>query len=1082
MKSLRFVLILISSFCFAQQKPYISSLDKTSAAPGETIIISGTGFTSGNMQVNFGAGVGTIKSSTATTIEVTVPTSATFGPIVVLDKSTGKSGVSYQSFTPKFYGDGFDPTAVALQVDTPTNMQYSYDLCACDLDLDGLADIAVANNTGSSVSIFKNNSTKTSVSFARTNILNNINTVSTECGDLNGDGKPEIVFTTETATNEFHYFIFKNTSTPGTLSFDRFEFSIPKASNGDNRKPRKFKIIDIDQDGLNDLVIGNETDNTLLIYRNKSTIGGNPTFDNAILFNVTNAANVSAIDVDDLNNDGYPEIVALAYTNAQETMHIIRNLSSSGNIKLEYALSLGGPAARVNIEIADLDGDNFKEIITNSLVDDEISIFHNQTTQGGTLAFSTAATDVSANNPWGLSTGDVDGDGMVDIIAASRSNSIIVLENTSSIGNIKFTAKTIATTRDNRNVEVVDINNDGKPDFAFINNSESTAFGNLSVILNRNCVKPSILEKNITFCTGSPFELNATKSAGATFTWSVQSGDATINNNGTDKTSITVNSGTSVSIKVTLVSADGTCTTSDVATYTLTGGTPPAAPAISSNKTNPICAGTSFTLTAPTGFDEYYWKLPNGTETTLTTNTFTVNSPDAMDGGIYQLRTQKTGSCYSEPGNIKVEISEPPIVAIENANENVFCETQSVNLAVPSLAGFTYQWNRDGSPIALQTGTTYTTNESGKYSITVTSTASGCKNTGPDLTITAVKLPVSNFTSVTEICQNVATPFTASSTGESGFTLTYVWDFGDGNSGTGNLINHSFNTAKNYSVKLTTNYAGLSVCSSEKTGTIKVSAPPSITISTPEGTEKCPTDSLRLEVPQGEKSYSWSNGSTTYFTYAKTKDKSDFEIINIDLVTTIGCEASASQSIQNFSNSRIHISSGDPEVKVVNDTLKLLSGMYTAWLKGTNGKTYSWTPSDILDVATGEFVKAFPKKQFTTITVAGEDALHGCESEASIIIETPGVLPRKSFSPNGDGLGFDCWEILNTDNLDGCTVYIFDQRGAKLLEVQSPFEDNCVWNGNINNSSSPAPEGVYYFVMKCDNSLYNRSGTILLGR
>lgn len=1078
------IFICLSVVVFAQQKPYISNLDKTSGAPGETLIISGTGFNAGNMQVNFGAGVATIINSTSTTIEVTIPTSATYGPVTVLDKSSGKSGISLQNFSPKFYGDGFDAAAMAAPNNIATGSQYSYDLCACDLDLDGLVDVAIANNTATNINVLRNKSNKTAISFDNISIPNLVSTISTECGDLNGDGKPDLVFTTEVSTNVDHVFIYRNESTPGTISFSSQKFAFPNAANGDKRIPRRFKIADLDGDGLNDLIMGNEHDNVLFIYRNlTTTIGGTIVLDSPKEFIVTGTINTGSVDVKDFNNDGFPDIVVLAPNKPSQFIYLVQNLSKSGTISLKNIGNIGGSEERINVTTADLDLDGFNEIITTNSNSNRVSVFKNTTTAGGDITFNSSGQNFTVTAPWGLSTSDMDGDGLTDILLASTSNLIVVLENNSSSSGINFlTQKTISTSRNNRNVESFDVNGDGKPDLVTTNNSLQTSLGNMTVVLNKNCVKPTIVPDNITFCTGSPFDLNATKAEGSTFTWSIESGSATIHNNGTDKTSITVNSGTSVTVKVTVTSPDGSCSSFDTKTYTLTGGTPPVTPTINPSKAGVICAGTNFSLSGPTGFDQYLWTLPDGTETSQSTNTLSISSPSAMEGGIYKLRIQNNGSCYSAPGELKVEISEPPVVVIENLGEDVFCETQTVNLTVPPITGFSYQWNLNGSPINGQSGNSYTASASGDYTITVTSIASGCKNEGPKRTLKAVPIPESNFTSVAEICRGVATSFNATSTGESGFGLNYLWSFGDNNSGTGSAISHTYNSANTFSVKLTTSYANLSGCSADKTGSIKVSAPPSLTISTPEGTEKCPSDSIRLEVTQGQKSYKWSNGSTTYFTYGKTEENSDFKILNVDMETTIGCKVSASQTISNFSNSRIHIASEDSEAKVINDTIKLEMNVATVWLRGINGASYTWTPADILDATTGEFVKAYPKKQFTTITVEGNDAINGCESEASIVLETPGVIPRKSFSPNGDNLGFDCWEILNTDNLDGCTVYIFDQRGSKLLEVDSPFENNCVWNGNVNNSGTPAPEGVYYFVMKCDNSTYNRSGTILLGR
>jgi gliding motility-associated-like protein len=119
-----------------------------------------------------------------------------------------------------------------------------------------------------------------------------------------------------------------------------------------------------------------------------------------------------------------------------------------------------------------------------------------------------------------------------------------------------------------------------------------------------------------------------------------------------------------------------------------------------------------------------------------------------------------------------------------------------------------------------------------------------------------------------------------------------------------------------------------------------------------------------------------------------------------------------------------------------------------------------------------------PSDPIIIVTVSAQTT-EGCNETTEIVIISGSLTPRKSFSPNGDGLN-DWWTINNSRVLQGCTVYIFDSRGATIFEATSPFADDQVWDGNYNGK--PAPEGVYYFVMKCDDSSENQTGAILLAR
>jgi len=1085
---IQIILSLAVFYSFGQQKPFINSLDKTSAVPGETLIISGSGFNPGNMQVSLGAGIANITNTTASSIEVTVPLTATYGPVTALDLATGQSGVSSQQFFPKYYGQSFEPTSVGSQVNFATNQQYVYDLCACDLDNDGLNDVAVANNkniSGVSISIFKNTSSISTPSFTRINIPNDYETASVVCGDFNADGMKDLVFGTNEGTNLYHLFIYENTSTSGAISFKApLKIQLPKKDDGKNRAPRNIKIEDINGDGKKDLVVGISNENTIYVYPNTSTVGGNTTFGSPVVVEVTGVQTTSLIETSDINGDGIADLVVSEFP-AQGVIAILKNESTIGSISFNQTQTIENSLERYRIILADLDGDNSPEIVCTSKSNGirQVEIYKNNSTLNNINFDSSPTILPNITGAWGVKAGDIDGDGKVDLSIASIDNFIYVLENKSSVGSISFDNKSISTTNNNRNIAVFDVNGDARPDFVTANKSEQSTFGNISVFLNQNCLAPTISPADLTFCTGNPFTISTIPSFGTTYNWSVTSGDATLGSNGASSTTVTVNTGVSATIKVAITSTLGGCVDETSQTFNLTGGTPPAAPTITNDKSGIICSGETFTLSGPTGMDTYLWTLPDGSDLSQTTNTLEVTNITAKNAGEYSLRTQQTGSCYSETGSITVSISEPPSISIHNQESDIFCETSSATLEVPQYTGFSYQWKKDGTNISGETSTVLTASESGDYSVTITSDATSCPNQSDAYTLRAVSLPTSSFNAIDEVCINIDTVFTATSTTtESDLTLIYNWDFGDGTTATTNQVTHAFNSAQTFNVKLSTQYAEVANCPSSVSKNVVVSAIPNISISTPDGTEKCPADSLRLELPQDLLNYNWSTGSNSYFTYAKTVGTQETATVNVTATTSVQCPIEANITISNFNNSRIGLTSTD--ATITNDTIVLESGISTVLLQATNGNgtDYAWTPESILDNSSTENVKAFPNDKFTTITVTGPDAVNGCMTSASLVVETPGVIPRKTFSPNGDGLGYDCWEILNTENLNGCKVYIFDERGSSVYSGTSPFTDNCVWNGYVNGGSAQAPEGIYYFVMKCNNSIYNTSGYIILAR
>ncbi len=80
-------------------------------------------------------------------------------------------------------------------------------------------------------------------------------------------------------------------------------------------------------------------------------------------------------------------------------------------------------------------------------------------------------------------------------------------------------------------------------------------------------------------------------------------------------------------------------------------------------------------------------------------------------------------------------------LTITPSGPTTFCDGNSVNLSVTSGAGFSYQWNQNGTIINAATSATYHTNQSGNYNVVVTS-GSGCKVTSPAEQVTVNPLPI----------------------------------------------------------------------------------------------------------------------------------------------------------------------------------------------------------------------------------------------------------------------------------------------------------------------------------------------------
>lgn len=139
-----------------------------------------------------------------------------------------------------------------------------------------------------------------------------------------------------------------------------------------------------------------------------------------------------------------------------------------------------------------------------------------------------------------------------------------------------------------------------------------------------------------------------------------------------------------------------------------------------------------------------------------------------------------------------------------------------------------------------------------------------------------------------EICTNSTVDFN----GETGpyTVLSWDWDFGDGNTATGQNVSHSYTTDGTYVVTLTADISNL--CGTETvvvTQTINIQNDPPPTTVTPSPTYMCPGDAVTLSVSSsnGGATHLWSDGTTGTTTTAMPPADSTYEVTT----TWYGCTA-----------------------------------------------------------------------------------------------------------------------------------------------------------------------------------------------
>jgi hypothetical protein len=293
-------------------------------------------------------------------------------------------------------------------------------------------------------------------------------------GDLNRDGKADLVVANAFDYENYSVSVLMNTTAPGAAAASfADQITFPTGA-----RPVSVVLGDLNGDGKLDIVVSNGFDNTVSVLMNTTPAGAAvPTFAPQVTFATGPAP--AGLALGDLNGDGELDIVvANENPSGPGSVSVLLNTTAPGAAVPSFApqvsYDVGGEP--LSVALGDLTGSGRLDIVVGNDASGSVSVLTN-TTPTGTAApsFSPAVSFAANGYPNSVALADLNGDGQPDIVVADNSGGVDVLMNQTPAGaaapSFAPQQNLAVNSLPSDSVAVRDVNGDGTPDIVLTGGS-----------------------------------------------------------------------------------------------------------------------------------------------------------------------------------------------------------------------------------------------------------------------------------------------------------------------------------------------------------------------------------------------------------------------------------------------------------------------------------------------------------------------------------------------------------------------------------------------------------------------------------
>ena len=357
-----------------------------------------------------------------------------------------------------------------------------FSVAAADINGDGKVDLSTANACGNNASVLLNTTVAgaATASFAaQQSFATGTHPLWITTSDINGDGKPDLIIANYFANTVS--VLLNTTATDATTPVFAAQQTFATGSD-----PASVIAADINGDGKPDLIITNFNDNNVSVLLNTTAAAATTaSFSAQQTFSTGSGSGPISVVAADVNGDGKLDLIVANQTG--NTVAVLLNTTAVDATAPSFATEQTFPAGMFpeSVAVADINDDGKPDLLVANALDNTVSVLLNTTATGAaTASFATQQAFATGTFPESVTAADIDGDGRPDVIVANNSDKTVsvLINTTSSRATTPSLAaqQTFATGVGPSEIIAVDVNHDGKPDLVVANMHDST----VSVLLN----------------------------------------------------------------------------------------------------------------------------------------------------------------------------------------------------------------------------------------------------------------------------------------------------------------------------------------------------------------------------------------------------------------------------------------------------------------------------------------------------------------------------------------------------------------------------------------------------------------------